>query len=315
MTWARGAATMALWRELRAIPGVEAAVSGEFSIQTELKIARSFLADAEAKLHAKADVIFELARRLYRDPVPIKATYAYGKLFGVPPPGERERPPLDVGTKSEYGEWLEEAALPIYRDLSPAVERLRKISRRYPAAALIEDGEPKYRAAVMLAHGWLLLGDYYFYRCNWANAAKMYRAAFKLEPSSQELLHRLALNFINDGDLGRAQNFLERAIEQEPSSQIAVEAHKQIERMASIREAGKAFRGSPAVLKTLIGVTIGAFVVCLSCICLGLWGGLGPWAEGSGFPAAVMVVFIVLGGGIFLAPAVATAIYYFVKRR
>jgi tetratricopeptide (TPR) repeat protein len=306
---------MALWRERRVIPGVEAVVPAEFSIQTELKVARSFLTDAEAKLHAKADVIFELARRVYRDPVPIKTTYAYGKLFGVPPPGEREKPPLDVGTKSEYREWLEEAALPIYRDLSAALERLRNISRRYPAAALIEDGEPKYPAAVMLAYGWLLLGDYYFYRCNWANAAKVYRAAFKLEPSSQELLHRLALNFINDGDLGRAQNFLERAIEQEASSQIAVEAHKQIERMASIREAGKAFRGSPAVLKTLIGVTIGAFVVCLSCICLGLWGSLGPWAEESGFPAAAMVVLIILGGGIFLAPAVATAIYYFVKRR
>ena len=290
-------------------------MSGEFSIQTELKVARSFLGDAEAKLHAKADVIFELARRLYRDPVPIKTTFAYGKLFAVPPAGEREKPPLDVGTRSEYREWLEEAALPIYDDLSAALERLRKISRRYPAAALIEDGEPKYRVAVMLAYGWLLSGDYYFYRCNWANAAKMYRAAFKLEPSSQELLYRLGLNFVNDGDLGRAQNFLERAIEQEPTSQIAVEAHKQIERMASIREAGKAFRGSPAVLKTLLGITIGAFVVCLSCICLGLWGGLGPWAEEPGFPAAVTVVLIVLGGAVFLVPAVAAAIYYFAKRR
>ncbi|NIT35064.1 MAG: hypothetical protein GTN49_00960 [candidate division Zixibacteria bacterium] len=306
---------MAPWRERRAVPVGKAAVSGEFSIQTELKVARSFLADAEAKLHAKADVIFELARRLYRDPVPITTTFAYGELFGVPPPGEREKPPLDVGTKSEYGEWLEEAALPIYRDLSAALERLRKISRRYPGAALIEDGEPKYRAAVLLAYGWLLLGDYYFYRCNWANAAKMYRAAFKLEPSSQELLYRLGLNFINDGDLGRAQNFLERAIEQEPSSQVAVEAHKQIERLASIGEVGKAFRGSPAVLKTLVGVTIGALVVCLSCICLGLWGGLRPWAEEPGFPSAATVILIVLGGVIFLAPAVATAIYYFAKRR
>ena len=288
----------------------------EVSIQTELKVARSFLAEAEAKLHAKADVIFELARRVYRDPVPFKKTFAYGRFFGVPLTAEREKPPLDVGTKREYAEWLEEAALPVYQDLVAAVERLRRIVRRYRGAALIEDGEPKYAAAGLLGYGWLLLGDYYFYRCNWTNAAKMYRAAFKQEPTSQELLYRLGLTFINHGDPGRAQNFLARAIELAPASDVAVEAHKQLERMATLGEAKRVFRGSPAVLKTLIGVTIGALVVCLSCICCGLLGGgWGPMAGDAEAAAIWTVVLIVAGGVLFLIPAVATAIYYFVKRR
>jgi len=287
----------------------------EVPIQTELKIARSYLEEAEAKLHAKADVIFELARRVYRDPVPVTKTFSYGEFFGKPITAEREKPPLDIGTKREYREWLEDAALPIYRDLNAAVERLRKNWRKYRAAALIEDGEPKYPVAAMLAYGWLLLGDYYFYKCNWTNAAKMYRAAFKQEPTNQELLYRLGLTFINHGDPGRAQNFLERAIELAPGSDVTVEAHKQLERMATLGETKKVFRGSPAVLKTLIGVTIGALVVCLSCVCCGL---IGRWAEISEdpqFAAAWTIVLIVLGGLAFLVPAVATAIYYFVKRR
>jgi tetratricopeptide (TPR) repeat protein len=285
------------------------------SIQTELKIARSYLGEAEAKLHAKADVIFELARRVYRDPVPIKATFAYGGFFEEPLAGEREKPPLDVGTKNEYREWLDEAALPIYQDLTAAVERLRAIAKRYRGAALIEDGRPKYGVESLLAYGWLLVGDYYFYRCNWAQAAKMYRAAFKLEPSRQELLYRLGLTFINDGDPARAQNFLERAIELAPDSDGAVEAHKQLERMAAVSPAKKMFRGSPAVLKTLIGVTVGALLACLTCVCCGLLGG---WAEASEDPdlAAVWTIVLVVAGGlIFIAPAVATAIYYFVKRK
>ncbi len=287
----------------------------EVSIQTELKIARSYLEEAEAALHAKADVIFELARRTYRDPVPVKKTFAYGGFFGQAVTAEREKPPLDIGTKREYAEWLEEAALPIYQDLTGAVERLRRIARRYRGAALIEDGEPKYAADAMLAHGWLLLGDYYFYRCSWPQAAKMYRAAFKEEPTNQELLYRLGLAFVNHGDLGRAQNFLERAIELAPGSAVAVEAHKQLERMATLGEAKKVFRGSPAVLKTLIGVTIGALLVCLSCICCGLIGGGAEISEDPQFAAVWTVIFVAVGGLIFLAPAVATAIYYFVKRK
>ena len=285
------------------------------SIQTELKVARSYLGEAEVKLHARADVIFELARRVYRDPVPVKTTFAYGDFFDAPLAGEREKPPLDIGTKSEYREWMEEAALPIYQDLTAGVERLRKIAKRYRGAALIEEGEPKYGAESLLAYGWLMLGDYYFYRCNWPHAAKMYRAAFKLEPSSQELLYRLGLTFINDGDLGRAENFLARAIELAPDSDVAVEAHKRVERMATLGPAMKMFRGSPAVLKTLIGVTVGALLVCLSCVCCGLLGGLGEISDDPEFAAAWMIFLIVAGGLIFVAPALATAIYYFVKRK
>jgi tetratricopeptide (TPR) repeat protein len=288
---------------------------GESPIQTELKIARSYLEEAEAALHAKAEVIFELARRVYRDPVPVKKTFAYGEFFGRPVTAEREKAPLDIGTKREYREWLDEAALPIYRDLTAAVERLRRIARSYRGAALIEEGEPKYPAAAMLAHGWLLWGDYYFYRCNWSQAAKMYRAAFKEEPTHQELLYRLGLTFVNHGDLGRAQNFLERAIELAPGSAVAVEAHKQLERMATLGEAKKAFRGSPAVLKTLIGVTIGALLICLSCICCGLLGGWAEISEDPQLAATWTIILVAVGGLIFLAPAVATAVYYFVKRK
>jgi tetratricopeptide (TPR) repeat protein len=285
------------------------------SIQTELKIARSYLEEAEAKLHVKADVIFGLARRVYRDPVPVTKTFAYGDFFGKPIAAEREKPPLDIGTKREYREWLEEAALPIYRDLHAAVERLRNIWRKYRGSALIEDGEPKYAVAAMLAYGWLLLGDYEFYRCNWPSAAKMYRAAFKQEPTNQELLYRLGLTFINHGDPGRAQNFLERAIELAPGSDVAVEAHKQLERMATLGEAKKTFRGSPALLKTLVGVTIAALLICLSCVCCGLVGGWAEISEDPEFAAAWTIVLIVLGGLAFLIPAVATAVYYFAKRR
>jgi tetratricopeptide (TPR) repeat protein len=284
-------------------------------IQTELRIARSYLGEAEAKLHAKAEVIFELARRVYRDPVPVKGTFAYGGFFGAPPATEREKAPLDVGTRSEYREWLEEAALPIYQDLTAAVERLRNIAKRYRGAALIEDGAPKYAAESMLAYGWLLLGDYYFYRCNWQQAAKVYRAAFKLEPQSQELLYRLGLTFVNDGDLGRAHNFLERAIELAPDSDVAVEAHKRLERMATLGPAKKVFRGSPAVLKTLVGVTVGALLVCLSCVCCGLLGGYAEISEDPELAAIWTVVLVVAGGLIFVAPAAATAIYYFTKRK
>jgi tetratricopeptide (TPR) repeat protein len=285
------------------------------SIQTELKVARSYLGEAEQKLHAGADVVFELARRVYREPVPAKVTFAYGDFFDAPPSGEREKPPLDVGTRSEYREWMEEAASPIYRDLTAAVERLRQIARRYRGAALIEGGEPKYGVENMLAYGWLLLGDYYFYRCNWGQAAKMYRAAFKLEPSSQALLYRLGLTFVNDGDPGRAQNFLERAIELAPDSDVAVEAHKQIERMATLGPAKKIFRGSPAVLKTLIGVSIAASVICLLCVCCGLFGGLSEISSDPELAAVWTVVLILVGGLIMVAPWVATAIYYFVKRK
>jgi tetratricopeptide (TPR) repeat protein len=285
------------------------------SIQTELKVARSYLGEAEQKLHAGADVVFELARRVYREPVPAKVTFAYGDFFDAPPSGEREKPPLDVGTRSEYREWMEEAASPIYRDLTAAVERLRQIARRYRGAALIEGGEPKYGVENMLAYGWLLLGDYYFYRCNWGQAAKMYRAAFKLEPSSQALLYRLGLTFVNDGDPGRAQNFLERAIELAPDSDVAVEAHKQIERMATLGPAKKIFRGSPAVLKTLIGVSIAASVICLLCVCCGLFGGLSEISSDPELAAVWTVVLILVGGLIMVAPWAATAIYYFVKRK
>lgn len=285
------------------------------SIQTELKVARSYLGEAEQKLHAKADVIFELARRVYRDPVPAKITFAYGDFFDAPPTGEREKPPLDVGTRTEYREWMEEAASPIYRDLTAAVERLRKIAKRYRGAALIEGGEPRFGVESMLAYGWLMLGDYYFYRCSWGQAAKMYRAAFKLEPSSQELLYRLGLTFVNDGDLGRAQNFLDRAIELAPNSDVAVEAHKQIERMATLGPAKKVFRGSPAVLKTLIGVSVGATVVCLLCVCCGLFGGLSEVSADPEFATVWIIVLILAGGLIMIAPWVATAIYYFVKRK
>lgn len=288
---------------------------GESPIQTELKIARSYLEEAEAALHAKAEVIFELARRVYRDPVPVKKTFAYGGFFGRRLAGEREKAPLDIGTKHEYREWLEEAALPIYRDLNAAVERLRRIARSYRGAALIEDGEPKYPAAAMLAHGWLLLGDYYFYRCDWPQAAKMYRAAFKQQPTNQELLYRLGLTFVNHGDPGRAQNFLERAIELAPGSPVAVEAHKQLERMATLGETRKTFRGSPAVLKTLIGVTIGALLICLSCICCGLLGGWAELSEDPQLATTWTIVLVAAGGLVFLVPAIATAIYYSVKRK
>jgi tetratricopeptide (TPR) repeat protein len=285
------------------------------SIQTELKIARSYLEEAEAKLHAKADVIFSLARRIYRDPVPVTNTFEYGDFFGKPITTEREKAPLDIGTKREYRQWLEDAALPIYRDLSAAVERLRKIWRSYREASLIEDGEPKYSVAALLTHGWLLLGDYEFYRCNWPGAAKMYRAAFKQEPTNQELLYRLALTFVNHGDPGRAQNFLERVIELAPGSEVAVEAHKELERMATMGDSKKVFRGSPAVLKTLVVVTIIALLVCLSCVCCGLIGGWAEISEDPQLAAAWTIVLIVLGGLAFLIPAVVTAVYYFVKRR
>jgi len=285
------------------------------SIQTELKVARSYLSDAEQKLHVKADVISELARRVYRDPVPVKITFAYGKFFDLPPSGRREKPPLDVGTKSEYREWMEEAASPIYQDLTAAVERLRKIAKRYRGAALIEDGEPKYGVESLLAYGWLMLGDYYFYRCNWGQAAKLYRAAFKLEPTSQDLLYRLGLTFANDGDMGRAQNFLERSIELAPNTSVAVEAHKQIERMATLGPAKKVFRGSPTVLKTLLGVSIVVSVLCLVCVCCGLLSGVSEASQDPEFAAVWTVVLILVGGLILIAPWAVTAIYYIVKRK
>jgi tetratricopeptide (TPR) repeat protein len=288
---------------------------GPVSIQTELKVARSYLGDAEQRLHAKADVIFELARRVYRDPVPIKITFAYGDFFGAPLTAEREKPPLDIGTKGEYREWMEEAASPIYRDLAAGIERLRQIAKRYRGAALIEGGEPKYGAGSLLAYGWLMLGDYYFYRCNWAQAAKMYRAAFKLEPSSQELLYRLGLTFVNDGDPARAHNFLERAIELAPDSDVAVEAHKQLERMATLGPAGKVFRGSPGVLKTLVVVSVVASVLCLLCVCCGLFGGFMEMSNDPDFATIWAVVFIAAGGLILIVPWAVTAIYYFVKRK
>jgi tetratricopeptide (TPR) repeat protein len=287
------------------------------TVQTELKIARSYLGEAEAGLHAKADVIFELARRVYREPVPVPRTFAYGEFFGKPYTTEREKPPLDVGTRAEYGRWLDEAATPIFRDVNAALERLKNLERRYPGAALIEDGAPRFAARAMLAYGWLLLGDYYYYRCDWSKAARAYRNGFKLSPASQDFLYRLGLTHVNAADLGRAHNFLERAIELAPNSDVAVEAHKQLESLATLGVRGRVFRGSPAVLKTWVGVTIGGLVVCLSCICCGLLGG---WAEltgegDTGAAAAWTLVLVVAGGLVFLVPAVGTAIYYFVKRK
>lgn len=284
-------------------------------IQTELKIVRSYLEEAEAKLHGKADVIFSLARRVYSDPVPVTKTFTYGEFFGKPISAEREKPPLDVGTKREYREWLEEAAVPIYQDLNAAVERLRNIWRKYRRSSLIEDGEPKYPASALLAYGWLLLGDYEFYRCNWSGAAKMYRAAFKQEPTNQELLFRLGLTFVNHGDPGRAQNFLERAIELAPGSDIAVEAHKQLERLGTLGEAKKVFRGSPTVLKTLGVISIVGALLCLSCVCCGLLGGYSEISTNPEFAAVWTIILIVLGGLALLVPAVTTAVYYFAKRK
>lgn len=287
------------------------------SVQTELKVARSYLAEAETALDAAADFLFELSRRIYREAVPAKRTFVYGEFFGEAVTEEREKPPLDIGTKKEYQRWLEERATPIYQNLKAAVERLKKIDRRYPGAALIEDGEPKYAARAMLAYGWLLLGDYHFYRCSWRDAAKAYKTGFRLQPSSQEFLYRLGLAYVNAGDFGRAQNFLERAVELAPASDVAIEAHKQLERLASVRTAKKAFRGSPGVLKTMLGITIAGFVICMSCICCGLLGG---WASVSGegdtsYAAAWTLILVLAGGLAFLAPAVATAIYYFVKKK
>ena len=94
------------------------------SIQTELKVAKSFLEDAEAELNAKAAVIYELARRVYREPVPVKVPFEYGWFFGRPPATTREAPPLDIGTKSEYKRWLEEACRESRHDLDAALKHL-----------------------------------------------------------------------------------------------------------------------------------------------------------------------------------------------
>jgi hypothetical protein len=131
----------------------------------------------------------------------------------------------------------------------------------------------------------------------------------------QELLYRLGLTFVNDGDPGRAGNFLERAIELAPDSDVAVEAHKQLERMATLGPAKKAFRGSPSVLKTLIGVSIVASVLCLLCVCCGLLGGFMEISNDPDFAAVWTVVLVVAGGLILIAPWAVTAIYYFVKRK
>jgi len=288
------------------------------SIQTELRIARSYLQEGEAKLHAQAEVIFTLARRVYADPVPVPATFPYGAFFGREPDVKRAGAPLDIGTKSEYREWLEQAATPVYRDLAAALERLRGLESRYPGAALIEDGAPRYTARAMQAYAAMLLGDYFFYRCGWGDAAKLYRQALKLEPAAQPYLYRLGLVFVNQGDLGRAHNFLERCVELAPASDVAVEAHKQLERLAQLGPRVKSFRGSPTTLRILVGVSLAGLLVCLSCICCGLLGGYETMAGESGnagLAAAVTVAAIVLGGLAFLTPAVAAAIYYFAKRR
>jgi hypothetical protein len=116
--------------------------------------------------------------------------------------------------------------------------------------------------------------------------------------------------------MGRAENFLARAIELAPDSDVAVEAHKQIERMATVGGDGqKVFRGSTRVLKTLIGFAIGGLLVGLTCVCCGLLGGLGEISEDPEIAAIYMIVFIVVGGLIFIIPAVAAAIYYFTKRK
>ena len=290
----------------------------ETTVQTELKVAKSYLVEAEGKLHAEADVIFELGRRVYHEPVPFAKTFAYGDFFGAPPVGERKKPPLDIGTKAEYRTWLEAAAQPIWRDLNAAVERLRRVADQYPGAALIEDGAPKYAATALLSYGWLLLGDYYFYRCQWRDAAKMYRNAFKLSPLSQVLVYRLGLASVNDGDMTRAHNFLERAVEMRPDADVAVEAIKQLDRLATLAGGKKVFHGSPGALKVMVAVTIGGLLVCLSCICCGLLGGWSELASEAGntqFAIVWTVVAIVLGGLAFLVPAAVTAVYYFAKKR
>ncbi len=287
------------------------------TIQTDLRIARSYLEEAEAKLHRQAAVIFELAQRVYRDPVPVPRTFDYGVFFGRAPEGTREAPPLDIGTHGEYRRWLEEAAAPIWQDLNAAAERLKRIVGQYPGAALIEAGEPRYPAKALLAYGWLLFGDYYYYRCAWGDAAKMYRNAFALAPSSQDVLFRLGLAYVNDGDMNRAHNFLERAVELAPSSDVAVEAYKQLERLSSLRGGKKIFRGSPGVLKTLIGVSIGGLVVGLSCVCCGL-GGAALEMQGDGdtqFALWWTIILVALGGLAFVVAAVVTAVYYFGKKR
>lgn len=288
------------------------------NIQTELKIARSYLGEAEAKLNAKADYIFTLGRRVARAPVPVTAAFTYGAFFGVPPATARDAAPLDIGTLPEYRQWLEQTAGPIFRDLQAALERLKGIVTKYAGASLIVDGAPAWTARAMLAYAHLLLGDYFFYRCNWDEAGKNFRAAFKLEPTSQDVIYRLGVTHVNQGDMGKARNFLERTVELGPSSDVAVEAHKQLERLAQLGPRQKAFMGSPATLKWMIGISIAGLMVCLSCICCGLVGGwsqLQSQAPDVGSAAAWTIIAVVVGGLIFLVPAAITAVYYFTKRK
>lgn len=287
------------------------------TVQTELRVARSYLQEAEGKLHAAAEVIFTLSRRTYPDPVPYAKTFTYGWFFGSPPGGEREAPPLDVGTKKEYRAWVVEASRPISQDLAAAVERLRSLVKQYPGAALIEDGERRAEAAAMLGYAYLLWGDYYFYRCDWRNAQRQYRAAFQLLPQGQEALFRLALAFVNDGDLARAHNFLERAVETLPFTDLAIEARKELERLENLRGGRKIFRGSPPVFKTLLAISGLGLLAGLSCAACGV---LGLWAEMSGeadaeAATAWLVVCLILAGLAVIVPASVTAVYYFAKRR
>ena len=301
-----------------AFPGGPEVVMEAPTIQTELKIARSYLGEAEAKLNAKADYIFTLGRRVARAPVPVTTAFTYGAFFGAPPATPRDAAPLDIGTLPEYRQWLEQTAGPIFRDLQAAVERLRKLDGQYPGAALIVDGAPAWTARAMLAYAYLLLGDYFYYRCNWDEAGKNYRAAFKLEPTSQEGIFRLGVTLVNQGDMGKARNFLERAVELGPSTDVAVEAHKQLERLAQLGPRQKAFMGSSSALKWMIGISIAGLLVCLSCICCGLIGGwsqLQNQAPDIGSAAAWTIISVVIGGLIFLVPAVITAVYYFTKRK
>lgn len=288
------------------------------SIQTELKVAKSFLEDAEAKIHAKAAVIFELARRVYREPVPVKEPFSYGMFFGRPPAATRETPPLDIGTKAEYKQWLEEACREPRRDLDAATKHLAALDSRYPGSALIDEGAPRYPTRAMLAYAYLLTGDYAFYRCEWRAAVKAYQAAIRLDPGNAEILYHIAVAYCNDGDMGKARNFLERAVEVAPSSDVAVLALKQMERLAEAGVIRRTFQGSSGTLKGLIAITLLGLVVCLSCICCGLVGGFSELADEAGDPglaAAVTIIAIIGGGIIFLVPAALTLFYYLAKKK
>jgi len=92
---------------------------------------------------------------------------------------------------------------------------------------------------------------------------------------------------------------------------------KELDRLELLRGGKKLFRGSPGVLKALVGVALAGFVAGLLCACCGVVGG---WAEMSGEGDAELatwwtVVWVALGGLALIIPAVAAAVYYFVKKK